>query len=231
MSPERRRRAVQEVRRRLGPAHVSQRRACRVLCQARSTQRYQPRPDQGSRRLLAEMRRLAGRHPRFGVLRIHRELVADGWKVNRKRVHRLWRQEQMQIPGKQHRRRRLTLGGSQNSCVRQRAVRRNHVWSYDFVADRTEDGRALKLFVVIDEFTRECLALEVGRCFKSADVIKVLCYLFAVRGCRSTSAAITGRSSLLTACAAGYPRPASTRCLLPRAVPGKTAMLNRSTES
>jgi len=128
------------------------------------------------------MRRLAGRHPRFGVLRIHRELVADGWKVNRKRVHRLWRQEQMQIPGKQHRRRRLTLGGSQNSCVRQRAVRRNHVWSYDFVADRTEDGRALKLFVVIDEFTRECLALEVGRCFKSADVINVLCYLFAVRG-------------------------------------------------
>ena len=80
----------------------------------------------------------------------------------------------MQIPNKQHRRRRLTLGGSQNSCVRQRAVRRNHVWSYDFVADRTEDGRALKLLVVIDEFTRECLALEVGRCFQSADVINVL---------------------------------------------------------
>ena len=88
----------------------------------------------------------------------------------------------MQVPRKQHRKRRLSLGGSQNSCVRHRAMRRNHVWSYDFVAERTEDGRGLRMLVVIDEFTRECLAIEVGRSFTSDDVIGVLQYLFAIRG-------------------------------------------------
>jgi len=88
----------------------------------------------------------------------------------------------MQVPRKQHRKRRLSLGGSQNSCVRHRAMRRNHVWSYDFVAERTEDGRTLRMLVVIDEFTRECLVIEVGRSFTSDDVIGVLQYLFAIRG-------------------------------------------------
>jgi len=88
----------------------------------------------------------------------------------------------MQVPRKQHRKRRLSLGGSQNSCVRHRAMHRNHVWSYDFVAERTEDGRALRMLVVIDEFTRECLAIEVGRRFTSDDVIGVVQYLFAIRG-------------------------------------------------
>ena len=88
----------------------------------------------------------------------------------------------MQVPRKQHRKRRLSLGGSQNSCVRHRAMHRNHVWSYDFVAERTEDGRGLRMLVVIDEFTRECLAIEVGRRFTSDDVIGVVQYLFAIRG-------------------------------------------------
>jgi transposase InsO family protein len=128
-----------------------------------------------------EMRRVAQKRPRFGCPRVHRELVADGWRLNYKRVHRLWKQEHMQIPRKQHRRRRLS-GSSENSCVRRRAERKNHVWSYDFVAERTEDGRQLRLLVVIDEFTRECLAIEVGRSFTSRDVVGVLQYLFAVRG-------------------------------------------------
>ena len=88
----------------------------------------------------------------------------------------------MQVPRKQHRRRRLPGGGSQNSCVRHRALRMNHVWSYDFVAERTEDGRQLRLLVVIDEYTRECLAIEVGRSFRARNVIDVLQYVFAVRG-------------------------------------------------
>jgi len=88
----------------------------------------------------------------------------------------------MQVPRKQHRKHRLSLGGSQNSCVRYRAMRRNHVWTYDFVAERTEDGRTLRMLVVIDEFTRECLVIEVGRSFTSDDVIGVLQYLFAIRG-------------------------------------------------
>ncbi len=127
------------------------------------------------------MRRVAHRRPRFGSPRVHQELIADGWQVNHKRVHRIWKEENMQVPRKQHRRRRLP-GCSENSCVRHRAQRMNHVWSYDFVAERTEDGRQLRLLVVIDEYTRECLAIEVGRSFTARDVIDVLQYLFAVRG-------------------------------------------------
>ena len=137
--------AVTEVRRRLGPDRVSERRACRVLAQPRSSYRHQRRSRKGearNRRLLLEMRRISRANPRYGVPRIHRELRSDGWRVNSKRVHRLWKQESMQVPRKQHRKRRLSLGGSQNSCVRHRAMRRNHVWSYDFVAERTEDGVA-----------------------------------------------------------------------------------------
>jgi len=87
----------------------------------------------------------------------------------------------MQVPKKQHRRRRLP-GSSQNGCVRHRAERINHVWSYDFLVDRTEDGRQLKLLAVIDEYTRECLAIEVARSFTAQDVMSTLRYLFAVRG-------------------------------------------------
>jgi putative transposase len=87
----------------------------------------------------------------------------------------------MQVPRKQHRRRRLP-GSSESSCIRHRAEGINHVWSYDFVVDRTEDGRQLRLLVVIDEYTRECLAIEVARSFTADDVVGVLQYLFAVRG-------------------------------------------------
>ena len=170
-----------DVRRRLGPDKVSERRVCRVLGQPRSTQRYRPRPRSDERRLLKEMRRLAKQRPRFGCDRIYKELIAIGWRVNFKRVHRIWKQENMQVPRKQHRKRRFP-GCSENSCIRHRAERMNHVWSYDFVTERTEDGRQLRLLVVIDEFTRECLAIEVGRSFTAQDVVNVLQYLFAVRG-------------------------------------------------
>ena len=120
-------------------------------------------------------------YPRYGSERVHELLVGTGWRVNFKRVHRLWKQEHLQVPRKQRKRRRLP-GNSENSCLRHKARHRNHVWSYDFLADRTEDGRQLKLLVVIDEFTRECLAIEVGRTFTARDVILTLQYLFAVRG-------------------------------------------------
>jgi transposase InsO family protein len=127
------------------------------------------------------MRALARQRPRFGAERIHRLLVERHWQVNLKRVHRLWKRENMQVPRKQHRRRHYS-GGSENSCVRHRAWHKDHVWSYDFVADRLEDGRQIRLLVVIDEFTRECLAIEVTRSFTAQDVIGVLQYLFAIRG-------------------------------------------------
>jgi putative transposase len=131
--------------------------------------------------LLSEMRRLAEAYPRYGSERVHQLLVGTGWRVNFKRLHRLWRQEHLQVPQKQHRRRRLP-GSSAGGIVRHRARRPNHVWSYDFLTDRTEEGRQLKLLAVIDEYTRECLAIEVGRTFTSRDVKLTLQYLFALRG-------------------------------------------------
>jgi transposase InsO family protein len=133
------------------------------------------------RQLIAEMRRLVESYPRYGSERVHQLLVGMKWRVNFKRVHRLWKAEHLQVPKKKRKRRRLP-GSSASSCVRYKATHRNHVWSYDFLTDRTEDGRQLKLLVVIDEFTRECLAIEVGRTFTAHDVKLMLQYLFAVRG-------------------------------------------------
>jgi len=172
---------VEKVRRRLGYDQISERRACKVLGQPRSTQRYRPKRPDADRILIKEMRRLAEAHPRYGSERVYQELVNTGWRINFKRVHRIWKQEHMQVPQKQKRKRRIP-GHSGNGCIRYRPKHKNHVWSYDFVTERTEDGRQLKLLVVIDEFTRECLAIEVGRLFKSRDVILTLQYLFAVRG-------------------------------------------------
>ena len=142
---------------------------------------HKPKCPDVDRRLVDSMRKLADRQPRYGCERIHELLPTLGWRVNFKRAHRLWKLHGMQVPRKQRKRRRLP-GLSRNSCVRHKAMHRNHVWSYDFVVDRTEDGRQLKLLVVIDEFTRECLAAEVGRTFTSREVILTLQYLFAVRG-------------------------------------------------
>jgi putative transposase len=159
---------------------VSQRRACQVLSQPRATQRYPPPRVDQDRALAAAVRRLAGLHPRYGYRRITALLKAEGWTVNRKWVYRLWRQESLQVPEKKGKRKRL--GDSQNSCLRRRAEHINHVWSYDFVTDQTQEGRRLKLLVILDEYTRESLAIEVARRIQSQEVIAALAYLFAVRG-------------------------------------------------
>ena len=181
MNPERRRRAVEAVRCRLGPENISERRVCRALRQPRSTQRYRAKKPDTDRQLIAEMRRLVESLPRYGSERVHQLLVGTNWRVNFKRVHRLWKQEHLQVPQKQHKRRRLP-GTSAHSCIRYRATHSDHVWRYDFLTDRTEDGRQLKLLVVIDEFTRECLAGEAARSCTARDVKLTLQYLFAVRG-------------------------------------------------
>jgi len=159
---------------------VSERRACRVTDQPRSSQRYRSRPRDDDRALVAKMLGLVARHPRFGYRRIWALLRAEGFKVNRKRVHRLWKQNGLKVPQKQRKRRRL--GTSDNGIVRHRASQKDHVWAWDFIHDRTEDGRALKWLSVVDEYTRECLALEARRSFTSADVIDVLRELLLIRG-------------------------------------------------
>ena len=174
---------MEAVRRRLGHDKISERRACKALGQPRSTQRYKPRQPEKDRALIEAMREIVARRPRFGHPRVYNELLTEGWAVGSERVHRLWKQEGMQVPRRQRKRRRLRgSGGSHNSCVRHKPLRRNHVWGYDFVTERTEDGRQLKLLVVLDEFTRECLAIEVARSFNANEVKLVLQYLFAVRG-------------------------------------------------
>ena len=159
---------------------VSQRRGCKTLGQPRATQRGRSiRPDR-DKPLVMKLRRLARRYPRYGYRMITALVRREGWRVNRKRVYRLWRQEGLQVPHKAHKRKRC--GDSKNGCIRKKAQYPNHVWTYDFLYDQTEDGRRLKLLPVVDEFTRECLTLEVERRMEAQDVIGVLEYLFALRG-------------------------------------------------
>ena len=147
---------------------VSERRACRVLGQARSTQRHRRRIPDDEEALTLAIVRLAERFGRYGYRRITALLRREGWTVNHKRVERIWRQEGLKIPQKQPKRGRLWL--NDGSCIRLQPARRHHVWSYDFVADRTHDGRVLKMLTVIDEYSRECLAIEVQRHLRSDDV-------------------------------------------------------------
>ena len=159
---------------------MSQRRACRTLDQSLSTQRYRPTAKEDEPSLIKRILELVLEFPRFGYRRITRLLRNEGWKVNAKRVYRLWRQEGLKVPKKTVKRRRL--GSADGGIVRRKAESRDHVWSVDFIFDRTINGRSLKMLVVIDEFTRECLALEVGRKFTGEHLVEVLIDLFAIRG-------------------------------------------------
>ena len=123
---------------------------------------------------------LTAQHPRYGYRRIAVLLRREGWKVNTKRVQRLRRQEGLQVKRRKTRKRRS--GSSENACDRRRAERANHVWSYDFVTDASEDGKRLKLLTIIDEFTRESLAIRVARSITADDVMEELAVLFAERG-------------------------------------------------
>ena len=160
--------------------HVSERRVCRVIDQPRSTQRHKPVVSDDERRLRADIVRLALKYGRYGYRRITALLQREGWRVNHKRVERIWREEGLKVPKRQPKRGRLWL--NDGSCVRLRPAHRNHVWSYDFVADRTHDGRAIKMLTVIDEFSRECLAIVVERRLQSDDVLSCLTDLFVMHG-------------------------------------------------
>lgn len=159
---------------------MPQRRACRVLNQPLSTQRYKPSIREDEPLLVRSILELVAEFPRFGYRRITRLLRNDGWRVNAKRIYRLWRQEGLKVPQKKQKRRRL--GSSLGGILRRKAEYKNHVWSVDFIFDRTANGRSLKTLVVIDEHTRECLALEVGRQFTSEHFIELLADLIATRG-------------------------------------------------
>lgn len=159
---------------------VSERRACQALDQPRSTQRYKAVDQETEKELIKKMLDLARQHPRYGYRRITALLRQEGWHVNRKRVERLWREQGLKVPQKQSKRRRL--GSSEQGSQRRRAERINQVWSYDFIMDQTEDGRRLKMLPIVDEYTRECLEIEVSRSLTAEDVVGVLGRLFVERG-------------------------------------------------
>lgn len=157
-----------------------ERRVCRVLGQARSTQRYAAVARDGDKAIIRRMHELVRAHPRRGYRMMCGMLRLEGWRINRKRVYRLWKREGFKVPGKQHKKRRL--GHSENGIVRRRPEHMNHVWCVDFIHDTDERGRALKWLSVVDEFTRECVALESARSMTARGVAEVLIDLFTTRG-------------------------------------------------
>jgi transposase InsO family protein len=150
------------------------------LDQPRSSQRYQAKPRDDEPALAQRMRELARRRPRWGYRRIAWQLRQESWRASASRVYRLWRREGLKVPQKKRKRRRL--GTSENGCVRRRAEHKDHVWCWDFVFDHTQSGSQLKWLSIVDEHTRECLALKVDRSITSEDVIDTLAELFAMRG-------------------------------------------------
>ena len=169
------------VRQRLG---VSERGACRVLEQARSTQRRRSTRKADEEALREDVVRVARSFGRYGYRMVTGLLRTEGWVVNHKRVERIWREEGLKVPKKQPKRGRLWL--ADGSCIRLRPLYRHHVWAYDFVADRTDDGRPLKMLTVLDEYSRECLAILVARRLQADDVLEALTR--ALCPARSTSA-------------------------------------------
>ena len=173
MSPARRREAVNQV---MEVLQVSERRACRVIGQPRATQRYPKKMDDDEEVLREEIVSLASQYGRYGYRRVTAMLQNEGWSVNHKRVERIWRQEGLKVPAKQPKRGRLWL--NDGSIVRLKPAFPKHVWSYDFMHDRTHNGVPFRILNVIDEYTRECLTVKVARRMTHKDVLEVLLDLF-----------------------------------------------------
>jgi putative transposase len=209
---------------------VSERRVCRVVGQARSTQRQEPSIPEEEDRLRTRIVTLACQYGRYGYRRITGLLRNEGWRVNHKRVERIWRQEGLKVPQKQPRRRRLWL--NDGSCLRLRPERKDHVWSYDFVSDRTSDGRPLKMLTIMDEYTRESLAIHVARQITAIEVIEQLAERGSSPGVSlTTSGRTTGRSSRQRSSEAGYIAWASKPFTSSQEAPGRTATSNHSMAS
>ena len=163
-----------------GKYDLSERQACRLVGQPRGTQRYSVivRTDEDA--LTRAIVELASQYGRYGYRRIRSLLNDAGWDVGSDRVQRIWRREGLKVPQKQKPRGRLWL--NDGSCIRLRPERRNHVWSYDFVEAQTHDGRKVRLMTLIDEFTRECLAIRVARRINSLGVLETMADVMIGRG-------------------------------------------------
>jgi putative transposase len=159
---------------------ITERRACKALGQSRGLQRRIPKRQNDEEQLTSDIVKLATKYGRYGYKRITALLRTQGWSVNHKRVERIWRREGLKVPTKHKKKGRLYL--NDGSCMRLRPCWPNHVWAYDFVADRLKDGTKIRTLTVIDEYTRECLALRTGTSLKADDIMDVLTDLFITRG-------------------------------------------------
>ena len=159
----------------------SERRACRLAGQHRSTQRHEPRVAPDDEALRRRLRKVSADHPRWGYRRAHGHLVTEGWRVNRQRIQRLWREEGLRVPARKRKRRRLGTSTAEGAN-RLKAERPNHVWALDFQHDATSDGRELKFLNIVDECTREALRIECERTIDADETVAVLEQLVAERG-------------------------------------------------
>lgn len=196
VSPARRRAAVRYLVRR---HKVSERRACRVVGQHRSTQRYEGVPGDYELRLVKAMNALAERHPRYGYRMIWALLRAEGWEINRKRIERLWRLEGHRVPPRRLiRSGKKSFGHDQNAIWNLPANKPNHIWSYDFMSARLRNGGALRILNVVDEYTRRCLGSFVDRSIGAAQVIVALEDLFKLHGKPALIRSDNGREFIAT---------------------------------
>jgi putative transposase len=159
---------------------VSEREACRAIGVNRAAYRKPKKVSSDEAALTADIIRLATQYGQYGYKKVTALLRVEGWRVNHKRVERIWRAEGLRVPERMKKRGRLYL--NDGSCIRLRPCWKNHVWAYDFVFARLLDGTKIRFLTVVDEYTRECIALRVGYGLKSDDVMDVLTDLFIARG-------------------------------------------------
>lgn len=196
MSPARRRAAVVHLVKKF---KVSERRACKVVGQHRSSQRYRPVPTDFEQRLVETMRKVADRHPRFGYRRVHAMLVADGWDVNVKRVERLWRREGLRVPAPRSKASgQKALGTDVHALWNLPSTRQGHVWSYDFMSLRTVNGTGLRILNVVDEFTRVCVGSHIAYSIGATEVRRAMELIFERYGRPQMIRSDNGREFIAT---------------------------------
>jgi transposase InsO family protein len=224
VSPKRRRDAVAYLRRR---HPVSERRACRVVGQHRSTNRYRRVQPEFELKLVARMNEFAAAHPRYGYRRIWALLRGEGFEVNRKRIERLWRLEGHRVPPARKRHGQKAVGAASNASWNLAAAKANDVWSYDFVADRTTDGGALRILNVVDEHTRLALGSKVERAIGTRDVMAFLEELFERHGRPRTIRSDNGREFISETLAEWLAERGVAQAFIEKGMPQQNAFVER----
>jgi putative transposase len=224
VSPSRRRDAVAFLCRR---HPVSERRACQLVGQHRSTQRYEGQPPDFEVMLTKRMNELAARHPRYGYRRIWALLRSEGFEVNHKRIERLWRLEGHRVPPRRRSSGQKAVGGAAFGTWATQAAAPNDVWSYDFVAARTEDGQPLRILNVVDEYTRRCLGCRVARSIGARDLIDELEDLFAKHGKPNRIRSDNGREFIAESLAAWLAERKVAQLFIAKGSPQQNAYVER----